>query len=73
MPFKSSKARAAFFVNKRKKEKEDQLKEALKPKLPEISKTEIEKDSKELDEYIKPLTNPLDKFKKLKNLLKPKF
>lgn len=73
MPFKSVKARMAFFVNKKKKEKEGNLTEALKPKLPEISKTELEKDSKELDEYTKPLANPLDKFKKLKNLLKPRY
>lgn len=74
MPFKSSKARAAFFAQKKAKEKglpalpEDPLK-----KLAKISKTELDQDTKELDELVKPMDNPLNKFKKLKNMLKPRF
>lgn len=72
MPFKSSKARAAFFARQKGKTQPEALKPST-PKLPDISKTEMSVDSKELDEYLKPMSNPLDKFKKLKNLLKPKY
>ena len=73
MPFISSKARAAFFAKQKGKTQPEALKPPVSPKLPDISKTEMSVDSKELDEYLKPLSNPLDKFKKLKNILKPKY